>query len=199
MKGTVERVRHLSIRKIIITQIMFLLLWTVVTNAWEYSRFLGAESGSWGNHLYNLTSRILWAAPAIMLLQAYKKEIPTPLIRLCTNKPDIKPFIISVIVIIIYNFGGMLIYHRGLWINPEFDVPKLLLMFISVAVVEELVYRGWGLNAFSKLQSVRKANIVSSLFFVLLHLPAYFIKLIFTGTFPLAAVAVQCVMVFILA
>ncbi len=79
MTDTIKNVRHLSIRKIFVTQIMFLLLWTIVTNAWGYSRLLGAESGSWGNHLYNLFSRVVWAAPAIILLRVYKKEIPTPL------------------------------------------------------------------------------------------------------------------------
>ncbi len=198
MNAPGEKIHHLSFRKIVFTQIMFILLWTVVTNAWGYSRVLGAEPDSWGNHLYNLFSRLIWAAPAIILLRIYRNEIPTTMSHLFTNKPDTKPFIVSISVILLYHIGAMFIYHGGIWINPEFDFPKLLLMFISVAFVEELVYRGWGLNAFSKYLTVKKANIISSLCFVLLHLPAHFIKLILTGTFPLTAVAVQCVMVFIL-
>ncbi len=192
------KVHHLSFRKIVLTQIMFILLWTVVTNGWGYSLMLGAEPGSWGSYLYGLFSRLIWAAPAIILLRVYKNEIPTSLSRLFINKPDTKPFIVSITVILLYHIGAMFIYHGGIWINPEFDFPKLLTMFVPVALVEELVYRGWGLNAFSKYLSARKANIISSLFFVLLHLPAHFINLILTGNFPLTSVAVQCVMVFII-
>ena len=67
-----------------------------------------------------------------------------------------------------------------------------------VAFVEELVYRGWGLNALSAFVSERKANVVSTIFFILLHLPAYFIKLFLGSTFPTAAVATQCTFVLVL-
>ena len=190
MKDNDGKVHHLSIEKIFKTQVMFLLLWTVITNAWGYTRLLGAEPGSWGSHLYNQFSRIAWVTPAIILLQIYKKEIPTTLPRLFTNKPDKKPFIISIIGILLYHLGAMFIYHGGIWLHLEFDFFKLLLMFVSVAFVEELVYRGWGFNAFSKYLTARKANLMSTLFFVLLHLPAHFINFILTGTFPLAAVAI---------
>lgn len=199
MKDTQQKVHHLSLGKIIISQIMFLLLWTIVTNAWGYSQLLfGASTGSWGNHLYSLFSRIIWVAPAIILLQVYKKEIPTTLKKLFSNMPNSKPLIITVAVIIVYHFGGMFYAHGGIWINPEFDFFKHLLMFVSVAFVEEMVYRGWGLNAFSKYLSERKANIISNIFFVLLHLPAYFIKLYLTGTFPVEVVVTQCAFVFVL-
>lgn len=198
MKNMQKNVRHLSLGKIFISQIMFLLLWTVITNSWGYSQLLGAPAGSWGNHLYNLFSRIVWVVPAIILLQVYKKDIPTTLKKLFSNKPSMRPFLIALAVIILYHFCAMFYTHGGFWINPEFDMSKHLIMFISVAFVEEMVYRGWGLNAFSKYLSERKANLISTLFFVLLHLPAYFIKLYFNGTFPVVAVATQCAFVFVL-
>jgi len=199
MKNVQQKTNSLSLAKIIISQIMFLLLWTIVTNAWGYSQLLfGASTGSWGNHLYNLFSRIVWVAPSIILLQIYKKEIPTTLKNLFSNKPNMKPFIISVAVIVVYHLGAMFYIHGGFWINPELNFFKHLLMFVSVGFVEEMVYRGWGLNAFTKYFSERKANFISNIFFILLHLPAYFIKLYLTGTFPIAAVATQCAFVLVL-
>jgi membrane protease YdiL (CAAX protease family) len=71
-------------------------------------------------------------------------------------------------------------------------------MFVMVAFVEELAYRGWGLNALSGFISERKANLVSNIFFVLLHLPAYIIRFYRGGVFPAASIATQCLMVFVL-
>lgn len=92
----------------------------------------------------------------------------------------------------------MLFNHGGLWLNPDFNFLIYFPTFITVAFCEELVYRGWGLNALSAFLPERTANIVSNIFFVLLHLPAYFIKFYLDGTFPVAAVVSQCIMVFIL-
>ena len=92
----------------------------------------------------------------------------------------------------------MFFNHGGLWINPDFSFLKHFPTFLMVAFVEELVYRGWGLNALSAFVSERKANVVSTIFFILLHLPAYFIKLFLGSTFPTAAVATQCTFVLVL-
>nr|WP_297935269.1 CPBP family intramembrane glutamic endopeptidase [uncultured Lachnoclostridium sp.] len=89
----------------------------------------------------------------------------------------------------------MIFNHRGLWINPNFSFLNHFPTFLMVSFAEELVYRGWGLNALSAFVSERKANVVSTIFFIVLHLPAYFIKLFLGSTFPTAAVATQCAFV----
>lgn len=194
-----QRTKHLSLAKVIISLFMTLLVWTVVTNAWNYTELLfHAQPGSWTNYIYGFFSRFVWAAPAIALLHFYKNEIPTDWKHLFTNKPDMKPFIISVVVIVSYNVGSMFYNHGGLWINPDFHFLKHFTMFIMVGFAEELVYRGWGLNALSAFVSERKANVISTIFFILVHLPAYFIKLYLDGTFPAAAIAVQCAFALVL-
>ena len=45
-----------------------------------------------------------------------------------------------------------------------------------VGFVEETVFRGWGYNALRGIVSEKKAAILSTLFFVLLHSPAYFVR-----------------------
>ncbi len=197
--STQQKAYQLSFRKVIISLIMFVVLWAMVTNAWNYTRlFFGTQRGSLINYIYDFISRFLWAVPAIILLKLYAKDIPTTWKQLFTNKPHMKPFIITVAIIIIYTLGAMFFNHGGFWINPTFNFYKHFPTFVMVAFVEELVYRGWGLNALSAFVSERKANIISTILFVLLHLPAYFIKLYLTGTFPIAAVATQCVFVIVL-
>ncbi len=199
MSNAPSMIKELTLSKVIISLIFTILLWTAVTNAWGYTGLLfNAESGSLTNRVYDFCSRFIWALPAIALLKRYKSDVPVTLTALFKNKPNAKVLIITVAFMVLYNVGAMFVNHGGLWINPGFDLASLFITFSMVAFAEELVYRGWGLNALSAFMSGRKANIIASAFFVLLHLPAYIIKFFLAGTFPLASVAAQCVMVFIL-
>ncbi|WRS27673.1 CPBP family intramembrane glutamic endopeptidase [Oscillospiraceae bacterium MB08-C2-2] len=193
------KTRKLSLLKVLLSLVGFLFLWAIVTDAWGYSELLfHAEKGTWEKYIFNLVNRLIWAIPAIVLLRLYKEDLPTKWNELFLNKPHKRPFIIAAAVIILYCFAGMLFSHGGIWLNPQFNCIKDFLKLLMVAFAEELVYRGWGLNALSVFMSKRAANLVSTLFFVLLHLPAYFIKFYLIGTIPLAAMAFQCFFVFIL-
>jgi membrane protease YdiL (CAAX protease family) len=175
------------------------LWWAVVINARGYTDLLfGAQSGSVINQVYDHLCRLVWAAPAFALLWRYAGDVPVTRGVLFKNKPSIKPFLISFSVITLYDIGAMFVLHAGIWINPEFGFLKHFTMFIMVAFVEELVYRGWGLNALSGFISERKANLISNAFFVLLHLPAHVIRFYKVGVFPAASIVTQCLMVFIL-
>lgn len=194
-----SKTHHLALAKAILSLIMTILLWTIVTNAWNYTTLLfGAKSGSWTNYIYDFFSRFVWAVPAMVLLHFYHDDVPTTWKQLFTNKPHMKPFLITVAITVLYNVGSMFYNHGGLWLNPSFHFLKHFPTFLMVAFVEELVYRGWGLNALSAFLSERNANIVSTIFFILLHLPAYFIKLFLDGTFPVAQVSIQCAFVLVL-
>jgi len=199
MNNAQQNTNRLSFGKVVISLIMSILLWTIVTNAWNYTQlFFGAQRGSWVNYIYDFISRFFWAAPAFVLLRLYANDVPTTWKELFTNRPHMKPLAITVAIIVLYSLGAMLFNHGGLWLNPSFNFLKHFPTFIMVAFVEELVYRGWGLNALSVFLSERKSNIVSTIFFVVLHLPAYFIKLYLNGTFPIVEVTTQCAFVLVL-
>lgn len=191
--------RKLSLAKVFLSLAGFILLWTIVTDAWNYSEIIfHAGKGSLGKYVYDLMSRFIWAIPAIILIHFYAKDLPTKWNELFSNKPHIKPFIIVLAINTTYIIGSMIYIHGGIWINPNVNFIKDISKFVMVGFVEELVFRGWGLNALSAFMTERRANIVSTVFFVLLHLPAYFIKFYLNGTFPVAAIATQCIMVLVL-
>ncbi len=78
MNGTKYKIRHLSLVKVIISLIMTIVLWAIVSDAWGYSRLLlGAQRESWTSYGYHFVSRFVWAIPAIVLLRLYAKDIPT--------------------------------------------------------------------------------------------------------------------------
>lgn len=78
---------------------------------------------------------------------------------------------------------GMWINHKGFWFNSRDIFGLVVIKYIVVGFVEETVFRGWGYNSLSKITAHKKAAIISTVFFVLLHWPAYFIKLYRFGTF----------------
>jgi hypothetical protein len=153
--------KRLSPAKVIASLAMSILLWSVVVNAWGYTYLLfGAESGSIVNQVYDFISRFVWTIPAIVLLRVYRSDIPVSLSALFKNRPYSKPFIITIACVILYNIGAMLVHHGGFWINPNFSPLRHTVMFAEVAFVEELVYRGWGMNALLPFIQEKNANFI---------------------------------------
>lgn len=192
------KTRRLSYGKVIFSLVISILLWSAVTNAWGYSSLIFGSENIYGSFIYNHISRFIWSLMAIVLLKAYSEDIPVKPKELFKNKPDMKPFLITAAAIIAYHIAAMLIYHGGIWINPDMKLFETLSTFVMVAYAEEIVYRGWGMNALSAFVSERKANVISCVFFVILHLPAYVIRLFSGGTISAPAIMTQCAMVFVL-
>lgn len=189
----------LKSRTIHINLIAIILLWAVVTNAWGYSDlFFEGLQDNWGTYLYGLISRAMWVIPAVILIKRYSESLPIKWKELFTNKIDWKSSIIIFFLFTIYMIMAMFFNHGGFWINPEIYLSQELPKFLMVAFVEETVYRGWAMNAFSAFFSERKANILSTLYFIILHIPSYLIKWYLYGSISIEAILTQAIYVFIM-
>ena len=91
----------------------------------------------------------------------------------------------------------MALTHKGFWFNSQVNPLLEVVKFATVGFVEETVFRGWGYNALARILSDRKAVIISTILFVLLHWPAYFVKLYRFGTFDFAAMLSQSLSAFL--
>lgn len=85
----------------------------------------------------------------------------------------------------------MLILHKGFWFNTAEPSLNILIKMLVVGIVEETVFRGWGYNALCAVLQKRKAMCVSTGLFVVLHWPAYFVRLFLSGSFNWAGFAGQ--------
>lgn len=81
--------------------------------------------------------------------------------------------------------------HKGFWFNRNVDLPLETIKLVTVGFVEEAVFRGWGYNTLAKVTSDRKAILISTAFFVLLHWPAYFVRLYRFGSFDFPGILSQ--------
>lgn len=173
--------KQLSLHKILLSLVGFVLLWAIVTDAWGYSDlFFGFEAGC---YIYAYLSRLIWVSPAICLILKFSGFLQTEKKELFSS-PHFNNSLLGVLIVSFsFVLVSMLIDHKGFWVNRETDVILTIIKFIIVGFVEETVFRGWGFNALQKVISEKKAAILSTIFFVALHWPAYFIKLFRFGVF----------------
>lgn len=181
--------RGITLLDVVISLLGFILLWTVVTDAWGYSSCLFLSDN--GSYFYGYISRLVWVLPAIFLiitkddcLMLHRKEL--------LSRPRInRQFMVVFLAILLYCFISMLAVHKGLWINRTIPFWLVVMKYFLVGCVEETVFRGWGYNALAKVMTNRKAVAISALLFMLLHWPAYFIRLFRFGTFDCAGLLMQ--------
>ncbi len=185
--------------KIHILLLCSIILWALVTNAWGYSFMLFAnKNNNWGEYLYGLVSRGIWSLPFIVLIINCAGSLSVTFKELFLHKWHLKSVIIIFLSITVYIIAAMFATHGGFWMNHDVSISQTLSKFIMVGFVEEIVYRGFGMNAFSTLMSERKANLLSSIYFVVLHFPSYFIHWYLSGTFEVGAMLAQAVSVLLM-
>lgn len=181
--------KQLTLRRILLSLVGFVILWAIVTDAWGYSDSYFQFNG--GNYVYSYLSRLVWGLPAVYLVIRYSDS-------LCINKKDLfslprfnKSLIVVLIVSAIYVICVMLVNHKGFWLNKNINLPFEIMKYGIVGFVEETVFRGWGYNALTKVTTDKKAMILSTMFFVFVHWPAYFVKLYRFGIFDISGLFVQ--------
>ncbi len=58
--------REISSKKIVFSLILFIVFWTIITDAWGYSDFIFKNStNNIGVYIYGYVSRMLWVIPAV--------------------------------------------------------------------------------------------------------------------------------------
>ena len=179
--------------------IVSVFLWAAVSDAWGYSEhFLTGLPNRWNWYVYGYISRLVWAMPFVFLIAGdrYKSGIPAK--EIFGFHFHWKSFLTVLALSTIYVLCGMLILHGGLWTKPDFLFWQELSRFLVVGFTEEFVYRGFGLNMLSNFSSGRTANMVSSLFFAAVHIPAYFIHWYCDGMLLWTEMITQAISVFIL-
>ncbi len=175
------------------------LFWAVLCDAWGYSKHLPISlPNDWNWYVYGVISRMIWVMPFILLVVRGKYQglvLPKELFGFHFHW---KSFLTVLALSTIYVLCAMLFTHGSLWRNPDFVLGQDLLRFSVVGFVEELVYRGFGLNMLSVSSSRRTAYVISSLFFAAVHIPAYFIRWFCGGPFLFTEMITQIITVFIL-
>ena len=177
----------------ILSMIGFILLWTIITDAWNYSEILfPVQILNIGKYLYGYFSRIIWMLPVFILIHRSDKALFWNKKQLF-SKPKTEPvFIAFMALTTIYALVSMAITYHSWHITSE-NLLLLTVKFLIVGIGEETVFRGWGYNLLMKVHSNTVSLIISALMFVILHWPAYFIKLHLYGQLNLSGLVTQSI------
>ncbi len=174
------------------------LLWAVVSDAWGYSEHLLTNlPNDWNRYIYGYISRLIWAIPFLLLIVSNKQKGSISSKEIFRFHFHWKSFLTVFVLSTMFVLVKMFFNHGGWWINPNIIFLQELSKYLIVGFVEELVYRGFGLNMLSSFLSERTAIVVSSSFFSAVHIPAYFIHWYCDGIFSLTELLIQVVTAFI--
>ena len=158
----------------------------------------GQDKTSWQKFFYDIASRGIWVLPVFYYLQHYNIDLPINARQLFQKPTKSLAPRISLTSFFAYGVLLMFITHGTLRINPSFHFTRDIPFYIVVAFVEEIVFRGWALNALmGVLKNRRTAILLSTVFFILLHWPAYIIKYFTTGAFLATDFILQSLIVLI--
>ena len=179
--------KHLKIRTVVISYLVFFVGWTLRVVCVDLSAM--NEFLSWG--IGFLIHVVWWPLFALFLIKRYSNDLNISLKEMITTKPKLKILLPLLAFALIYNIVGFFINSSGY--GTKMKLYDLIVTAATVGIFEESVFRGWFLNAVSTFVSERKANLISSALFVLIHYPGW----IFAG-YELTTIAITSLSVYAL-
>ncbi len=135
--------------------------------------------------LLSISREYIRMLPAVFFIFYYSKQINLDFKNLFSFKFNYKVFSI---VFSIFAFDLLVVsfFKHG---NIYFDFQKMqfydAILWLSLGLCQELVFRGWSFHAFKSITSQKNAIIFSSFFFAASHWFAHFFRF-YTGKFDLS-------------
>lgn len=159
-----------SNKVIVIYLVIFYIWWTIEELAyWSYT------SNTLAQVLLSSSVKLLtWSIPAFILIKKYSHQLKIGYPQLFKNRFKPSPYLVGIFIMVTY-LAIILYFENGCFkINPNFRASDFIDKFLVVGITEELVFRGWLLNALLKKMSTWLALIVNNLLFLCIHLPIWY-------------------------
>ena len=188
--------KNLSFKKVMLITI-FITLFQLLGGPLHYYTFLSSIPHEInGITVWENIWKIIWASLAFVSMNYYNHELPISISEMFNfRKINFKFVIIVLSIVILMDLSYSIVIYKNISIPADFNFIKSTINFFFVGLTEELIFRGWAMNAFSKVTSIRNANIIQSVFFMLSHLLPYCLMLLMGwGTItdvPLSYLAMQ--------
>lgn len=162
-------------RVLTIYVIVFYAVWT----AWEF-RVKGLITAAVPNVYLSqfiksgVIKNLVWTLPAILLVNYFKNDVYIGLKEMFTAKVKPLKYLPIFAVFTVYLLVGAFVQKGGIAVSESFKVYKLITV-LFVGITEEMVFRGWLLNAFIGKNGNRKwlAVVAVSVMFLFIHFPVW--------------------------
>ena len=125
---------------------------------------------------------IVWTLPAIILVKHYKNDMNISLKEMFNVRCNWVTHLPIFAVFTVYLLVGALITNGKITIVDEFGIDKIIIV-LFVGLTEEMVFRGWLLNATIEDDRKWKGIIINAIMFLVIHFPVWIHDGIFISNF----------------
>jgi len=122
---------------------------------------------------------VIWVTFGGYYIKKYNSVLNISLVEMFSTKIKWKVLLTCFAAIssyFLFRLASRSVFQDKVALNLEFHPSQLIGSFLVVGFLEEIIFRGWFLNSLSVCISERKANIVSSILFTLIHFPGMVIN-----------------------
>jgi membrane protease YdiL (CAAX protease family) len=155
---------------------MLFLAWTL------YTFFVSPNLNMQHSPLYSydVFKLLIWVLPIFAYLKYEKVNVLTYLKLKGQTNNAIKWTILVSLIFIVYQLLGRLAISQEIRFNLFFGLDKWIKVVLLAGFTEELLFRGFLLQKIAKYIHFEFANIITAIFFLLIHIPGLFV----THQFP---------------
>ena len=131
-----------------------------------------------------IIKNLVWVLPAALLVHHYRDDVCIGLKEMFTSKVKWLRYLPVFLLFVLYPLVTAYLHKGSLTLNSDFGAKEII-MYSFVGITEEMVFRGWLLNAMAgkERQNQWKAILLSSLMFVAIHIPTWTIHGELAGVF----------------
>ncbi len=124
-----------------------------------------------------IIKNLFWVLPAALLVKRFDGEVYVGIREMFTSKVRVWKYLLVFLLFSVYLIGGAALTNGGLSVSGSFGSDKLIVV-LFVGITEEMVFRGWLLNAFigndcKNRKKMWLAVAANSVMFLLIHFPVW--------------------------
>lgn len=129
-----------------------------------------------------IIKNLVWTLPAIILVKYFKNDVCISLKEMFNIRCNWLKYLPVFVLFTIYLLVGSLLQYGKIAVADDFGTDKIIIV-IFVGLTEEMVFRGWLLNATVQKDTIWKYIIVNAIMFLAIHFPSWIHQGIFISNF----------------
>lgn len=115
---------------------------------------------------------LVWTLPAILLINYFKSDIYVGLKDMFTIKRQLLKYLLIFFLFTVWLLVGVILQKGKISISETFGFSDLIIV-LFVGITEEMVFRGWLLNATVSEKKKWVPVIINSIMFLCIHFPIW--------------------------
>lgn len=116
---------------------------------------------------------LVWTLPAFLLIKHFNDDMHINLGDMFKSKVNLKRVLVVFFICTLYIFLTNYMQNGTIKISPNFKTTDIIIT-LFVGLTEEMVFRGWLLNATFKKDKKYFYVFINSILFLLIHFPCWY-------------------------